>query len=176
MESWRIDYIRVETEGTEETEELEETEGTADTPLTRTSRPTRSKAKTKKVRKAENVAVKTTATTGSLKAEMATPPPENLKMSMKSRQTKSSDVPAKISPPPADWSQMFRSTRPSQHAVLTQELLCRRPGTPKVPNLARYASRELVDHLAKELEPEPCPAGCGDSFILPHTFFQHVYR
>ena len=74
-----------------------------------------------------------------------------------------------------DWNQVFSYTPSTDHAAFTK-LLIDNSHTPRVPKVSKFASEELLKELSSaELDTDPCP-GCGDRFLLPSSYFQHIYR
>ena len=169
--SWKIDYIRVESE--------ESTPAAKKKPGKKKSRAKRTKdvrLPDKAVKKdaEENIPVRT-----ELKPIVPGFFPKKLKIAYKIKSAnetiieKSNSTTTTNAVP--DWSNIFTSNVNSQHCQHIESLL-QFSQSPRVPKLTKHASPALLDLLTDEdLETNACP-GCGDTFLLPATFFQHIYR
>jgi hypothetical protein len=61
-----------------------------------------------------------------------------------------------------DWSRALHLQQPAQHYTLVLDQLFSNDSC-------------LNSSCSEQLDSNSCP-GCGDSFLLPTTFFQHLYR
>jgi hypothetical protein len=80
--------------------------------------------------------------------------------------------------PISDWKKVLKY--PQNYSDLSTKLiekqLFKNPLPPYVPCVPRNTSKRLIENLTeKELEQLCCP-GCKDRFLIPSTFFQHLYR
>jgi hypothetical protein len=67
-----------------------------------------------------------------------------------------------------DWSQVLRLPQPTEHYGFVLDQLLSNESSSFQPGKSRWTEND-------ELEANSCP-GCCDSFLLPTTFFQHIYR
>ena len=160
--SWKIDYIRVESEDP--------------LPPPGKNRKKIPKKKTKKVKDQTSAPVKKQSNAKKDIINVSKEKvlyPNNIRIAYKFNEPEASERKMEAFVP--DWNTVFTSDGCSQHAF-HNKILVEQAQPPRVPKLTKYASPDLLEHLQdKDLETDPCP-GCGDSFLLPATFFQHVYR
>lgn len=82
----------------------------------------------------------------------------------------------KVFKPIQNWHKIMKlsSSQPLSQSTVDQ-VFCN-VIAPYVPCVPRNTSQRLIDALTeKELEQLCCP-GCKDRFLLPTSFFQHIYR
>lgn len=77
--------------------------------------------------------------------------------------------------PVQNWRKVLRLP-PSLHHRLDQAQVFQGVLPTYVPHVPKGTSQRLIDHLTQgEVDLLCCP-GCRDRFILPTTFFQHIFR
>jgi hypothetical protein len=80
--------------------------------------------------------------------------------------------------PISDWRKVFKY--PPNYSDLSTKLVeqqvFKNPLPPYVPCVPKNTSQGLIDYLTdRDVEQLSCP-GCKDRFLLPSSFFQHLYR
>lgn len=77
--------------------------------------------------------------------------------------------------PIQNWRKVIKLPLSNQERQIHEQLF-KNPLPTYIPCVPKGTSQRLIATLsAKDVEQLCCP-GCKDRFLLPHTFFQHVYR
>ncbi|TRY69472.1 hypothetical protein TCAL_03255 [Tigriopus californicus] len=77
--------------------------------------------------------------------------------------------------PIQNWRKVIKFPQSTQERQIHEQLF-KSPLPTYIPCVPKGTSQRLIATLsAKDVEQLCCP-GCKDRFLLPHTFFQHVYR
>ncbi len=85
----------------------------------------------------------------------------------------------KVFKPIQNWQKVLRPPNPTNAEPLSKwvsDQVYKNALEPYVPCVPKNTSQRLIESLTdKELEQLSCP-GCKDRFLLPTSFFQHIYR
>ncbi len=94
------------------------------------------------------------------------------------RSESAAPAPSNTFKPISDWKKVLKF--PPNYSELSTKLIdqqiFKNALSPYAPCVPRNTTKRLIENLTeKELEQLCCP-GCKDRFLIPSTFFQHLYR